>query len=71
MSMSVQVAWIDRKGDLVGATTGGKIPLPPDAVTLTANTEFVPEYGQTTTTSQQEVIQKLATQIVAMMEMPW
>jgi hypothetical protein len=71
ISMSVQVAWLDRKGDYVGATTGGKVPLPPDAVTLTANTEFVPEYGQSSTTSMEEVIDRIAVQIVSLMEIPW
>ena len=71
VSMSVLVAWTDRKGDLVSASASGKFALPPDAVALTANTEFVPEYGQSNTTALQEVINKLAVQIVSLMEIPW
>ncbi len=71
VSMTVQVAWLDRKGDYVGATTGGKIPLPPDAVSLTASTEYIPEYGQSTVTTMESLVQKIAVQVVSLMEIPW
>ncbi len=71
VSMSVLVSWTDRKGDLVSTGSSGRIALPPDAVSLTAQTEFVPEYGQSTATSMQEVIDKIAVQIVSLMEIPW
>jgi hypothetical protein len=34
-------------------------------------TSYIPEIGQSLTTSQQVNYNKLATQIVALMEMPW
>jgi Lipopolysaccharide-assembly len=45
------------------------IPPPPVVVTSTAN--FVPELGESITTAQQQNMQKLAIQIVSMMEKPW
>jgi hypothetical protein len=71
VSLSIKVAWIDRKGDLVGASTGSKIPVPDDALSLTSTGKLVPEYGQSTVTAQQEAINKLAEKIVDMMESPW
>lgn len=70
-SMVVKVAWIDRKGDLVGATTSGKVPIPDDALSLTATGQLIPEYGQSTVTAQQQTINTLAEKIVQMMESPW
>jgi hypothetical protein len=71
VALVVKVAWIDRKGDLVGASTGGKVPVPDDALSLTATGKLLPEYGQSTVTAQQEAINKLAEKIVDMMESPW
>lgn len=71
VSMVIKVAWIDRKGDLVGSTTTGKIPIPDDALSLTATGQLIPEYGQSTVTAQQQTINTLAEKIVQMMEAPW
>ena len=71
VSFVVKVAWIDRKGDMVGAATGGKVPVPDDALSLIGTGKLLPEYGQSTVTAQQEAINKLAEKIVDMMESPW
>ena len=33
--------------------------------------DYIPELGQSTTTAYQQAINKLATQIVSIMEKPW
>jgi hypothetical protein len=54
-------------------------PLPPDApppkepppAIVFASGDFIPELGQTTTTSRQQAVDKMAVEIVSMMESPW
>ena len=47
-------------------------PLPKPPVTLvTSLGHFVPEIGQSITTAHQENVDRLAIQIVSMMEKPW
>ncbi len=71
ISMVCKVAWIDRKGDMVGNLKDGKIPIPDDAMTITGLGTAVPEYGQSIATAQQQAIDNMAIKIVSMMEMPW
>jgi lipopolysaccharide assembly LptE-like protein len=65
----VQMSWADRRGDLIAS--GTPIPFAPLAVNVSQSASFVPEAGQSITTAQQEVIQRLAEQIVSQMEAPW
>jgi hypothetical protein len=45
---------------------------PPPTPTLVQSTgDFIPELGQSITTAQQQNVDRLATQIVSMMEIPW
>jgi hypothetical protein len=67
VGLTVEVHWVNRKGDLIGQ--GGAVPIPSALVSETATA--VPEYGQSITTAQQQAIERLATQIVGMMEAPW
>jgi hypothetical protein len=69
LNFFVQVAWSDRRGDLLSG--GPSIPLPPIVVNVGQAANFVPEAGQSVATAQQEAIQKIAQQIVGMMEAPW
>jgi Lipopolysaccharide-assembly len=69
VNMSVQVRWVNRRGDLLNSTTS--VPLPQDLLTISAPGMLVPEYGQSVSTAQLQSIQRLATQIVSLMEMPW
>ncbi len=69
VNLAVQVRWANRRGDLV--TGPGTVPLPQDLVTLSAPGQLMPEFGQSGVTAQQQSIQRLATQIVALMETPW
>jgi hypothetical protein len=66
----VQVSWTDRRGDLIGGQPSN-VPLPPVVVNVGESANFVPEGGQSLATAQQEAFQRIAQQIVGMMEAPW
>ena len=69
INMSVEVRWVNRKGDLVSQPA--TIAVPADLATMSADGMLVPEYGQSVATAQLQSIQRLATQIVSLMEAPW
>ena len=61
-SFRVQIDWVDRAG----------VPLMPRrSVTIDHSVDFIPEGGQSLATSQQEVIDRIAREIVGQMETPW
>lgn len=66
--LTVQVAWQNRKGDLIMQQ---EVALPPELVNVWGYSKIVPEVGQTTTTAHVQMVQRLAAQIVDMMEVPW
>lgn len=58
----LEVSWVDRTG----------VPLMQrQLVRLDLDVAFVPEGGQSMATAQQELIQRIAREIVGQMEMPW
>ncbi|GIX01456.1 MAG: hypothetical protein KatS3mg112_0393 [Thermogutta sp.] len=65
----VEVQWIDNRGRSL--TAEETVPVPPELTSVVAETTFVPEVGQSLATAQQAAIQRLASQIVGMMENPW
>lgn len=65
----VEVQWVDNRGRLL--TPEESVPVPPELTTVVAETTFVPEVGQSLATAQQAALQRLASQIVGMMENPW
>jgi hypothetical protein len=69
INMAVQVRWVNRKGDLVNQSSS--VVVPQDLVVLSDSGMLVTEYGQSVATAQLESIQRLATQIVSLMETPW
>ena len=69
INFKVQVRWIDRQSNLI--REGAPIPLPSQLAEVTEATDLIPEVGQSVATAQQKVIQRLAQQIVGMMEVPW
>lgn len=69
LNFAVTVTWVDRKGDLIQQMS--PIPMPPELVDLGRNARLVPEVGQSITTAQQQAIERLARQIVGLMENPW
>lgn len=62
----VHVSWSDRKGDLIAADHQVQVP-----VELAQSGKLIPEYGQSVATAQQQAIDRLARQIVQLMEAPW
>jgi hypothetical protein len=65
--ISVKVSWTDNRGKMLRSTPD--IPLPPALSQATGN--LVPETGQSLAVAQQEAIDRLAEQIVGLMEKPW
>lgn len=60
--LQLEVQWNDR---------GGVPLMDRQTLRLTRDVDFIPEGGQSLTTAQQELIDRLATQIVNHMEMTW
>ena len=48
VNYQVQVTWINRKGDQI---YNGAVPLPPEFTTIGQSSAYIPEYGQSYTTS--------------------
>ena len=68
MNFQVLVTWADRGGAVLA--TGG-VPLPAASVDVGQAAMLVPEYGRSVASTQQEMIIKMAQQIVGLMEEPW
>ena len=69
LSMAVEVTWEDlRTGEILAQR---RIPLQAESVELMATASFAPEVGQSLATGTQLTVDRLARQIVEMMEMPW
>jgi hypothetical protein len=68
-NMRVEVSWVDRKGSSL--QNGQFVPLPQTMTTVDANANFAPEIGMSVATAQQQDIDRIAQQIVSLMESPW
>jgi hypothetical protein len=69
VTLLAEVNWVDRRGDLIGSR--GNLPIPESLITLTGTGIAVPEFGQSIATAQQQAIDRMAEQIVSLMETPW
>lgn len=69
IGVRVQVAWINHRGQAISPPQN--FPIPAELFDISQSTNFVPEVGQSMVTQEQVVINRLASQIVATMEMPW
>ena len=69
VSQSVEVVWIDRRGNEIRRSE--PIPWGMTSEGITTNWEMVPEMGDSTVLAQQKAIDRMAEQIVNMMEDPW
>ncbi|MBN2579406.1 MAG: LptE family protein [Pirellulales bacterium] len=67
--LRVTVSWVDRRGRVL--RDGHVVPLPNELTDVSGTGNFVPELGQSGATSQQEAINRVAQQIVGLMENPW
>ena len=65
----LEVTWLDRQSAVLAQSQ--KVPLPGTVVNLNQTSQVVPEVGQSIAVGQQDVINKLASQVVSMMEAPW
>ncbi|MEM7456814.1 MAG: LPS assembly lipoprotein LptE [Planctomycetota bacterium] len=62
LDWQLEVTWVDRAG----------VPLMQrQLLKLDRDVDFVPEGGQSVSTAQQELINRMAREIVGQMEMPW
>ena len=69
VGLQVQVCWSDRRGDQIQPIQ--PMPLPEELALVGGTATFIPEAGQSVAVAHQQAIQRLAEQIVAMMESPW
>jgi len=69
VAMTVEVSWTDRRGRMLRETAN--VPLPDEVVNITGTGNIVPEVGQSVATAQQQAINRMAEQIVGLMEKPW
>jgi hypothetical protein len=67
--LQVQVRWANRRGDLMRAEQLIEVPL--ELQSIRSDGRLFPEVGQSLSTGQQQAIDSMAQQIVAMMEAPW
>jgi len=68
-SLQVEVQWIDRHSQTI--LRNGSIPAAPEMAVVTGTATVSPEVGQSLATAHQQAIQRVAEQIVALMELPW
>jgi len=69
VSYAIKVAWEDLRTGQVLAQQ--EVPVAPDVLPLVGQAEFAPEVGQSLATATHDAMQRLAAQIVNMMEVPW
>ena len=69
ISLMVKVRWEDlRSGTLLAEQ---EMPLSPDAISMTSQSEFAPELGQSLATALDDGFNSMARRIVNLMETPW
>ncbi len=68
-NLQILVSWIDRQGNVIRRTE--PIPVPDEMVNVSGAAALVPEVGQSVTTAHQLAIDRLAEQIVSLMQCPW
>ena len=69
INLQVQVRWVDRRGNVLRERSG--VAIPPELVDVTGASSVVPEVGQSIATAQQQSIERVAQQVVSLMEAPW
>ncbi len=66
---AVEVTWEDLRNKRILAQQ--QFPITPELIHLVSTAEFVPEVGQSFATGNKKAIDRMARQIVQMMETPW
>jgi hypothetical protein len=67
--MVAEVTWLNRRRQPIAPAQ--TLPLPPELIVIHQTSPLIPEVGQSVASSQQQVIERLAQQIVSTMETPW
>jgi hypothetical protein len=67
-NLQIVVTWANRRGEPLGEHT---VSVPSQLVDIGARSDIVPEFGSSVASQQQEAIDRLARQIVGLMEAPW
>jgi hypothetical protein len=68
-TLVVRVRWTRRDGSLIGSDH--VLPVAPELVQVNGVSALAPEVGQSVATAHQQAIDRIAVQIVELMEMPW
>lgn len=69
VTLHVEVQWIDRQSQAI--LSQDTLPVPCELARISGDGEVVPEVGHSIATGQQAAVQRIAQQIVTMMESPW
>ena len=69
VNLAVQVSWTDQRGRPVRDIP--TVPVPGAAVNVSATSSSCPKSASRSPRSTQQAIQRLAEQIVSLMEKPW
>jgi len=69
VNYQVQITWIDRQGTNLREPMN--LPVAPLLLRINQPTTFVPEGGQSHATAEQQSLERLASQIVDQLEVPW
>jgi hypothetical protein len=68
LNFQINVSWVNRRGVSLGQQD---VPLPPELIDVGQASDLIAEYGRSTATQQQEIIDRLASRIVGLMEAAW
>lgn len=68
LNFQINVSWVNRRGVPLGQQN---LPLPPELVDVGQTSDLIAEYGRSTASQQQEIIDRLAARIVGLMEAAW
>jgi hypothetical protein len=67
-NVQILVTWANRKGDLIKESA---VSVPPTLIDMGGRSDIIPEFGRSVASEQQAAIDRLAGQIVGLMEAPW
>lgn len=68
VNFAVLITWTNRNGEILHEQA---VPIPAETATINQSAGFVPEVGQSLVTAQNAALQRVAKQIVSIMEVPW
>lgn len=69
LMLAAQISWVDRRSGRI--LQQHIFPLSPALAQQSSQVSFAPEVGHSLATAQTEAVQRLASQIVDLTEMPW